>query len=943
MSSSLSKSSRESSTVGEAATGQEKLASEYEEFMKMVTDNTVSPASSGNAKKPQEKDESPLPSDHESQGEADETLKKHHKSKKKSKSSKKSKDQLETVKVIKDAKSEGKSTVQAAKSESSVDEESENDVSESSIPADWENVKIKVEKSSDDNSGVAKKKKKKKEKKRRKKKASSSDESSLSSAESEDAEKSVKKKKKKKRKKAATSSSESDSEDESSSSESSSSDESHKKKRKKKKKLNKKSKKKHRSKSKRRKRKHSTGSSGSDVKKKKRKRKRSSSHKDSEQSDNQTIEEGKAKQKTKKLRKPELSESAEVEVNDSTKELATKPVEDQLPVPETEETWDKAPIPSDTPKVLEIATNFPLSKEVVVPELPIEPEVVDAKPEEDKQLMEDLEKIRTAQQKVSEMEKILQENPAIEKLLQDGMAMKRDRLIKEEEASATAIEVATPGSLEDTTVKSQSSESRSYVDDWEKSKEKLAKKRRWVDADLDSFNVPSLTQLERESGESLDQWEVDSLDSPHSYSLAKNKLGLTKLEVGKGYSGKDAYASESSKDSVKEDKTTVDSETVVKKQNFHSAVVTKKTRWSVVENVDGAPVNWEEESDNWSVHVKSTENLAIKDEKLSVKVLAKSRKGDLYSPNSPAVSVASEDLEKSNDSNVNKKRRLEGEFKATMSPVQLPLSVDKLPGKLSILASESIKIEMDSEKSLPGDFKLVKPRAIVSDNEERKVDDNAALKLVTSQLLAEDKSKLENESENSMDCLPKPVVLVLNLQKRLKQTTLFDDDPDEEESSTKSERSGDKSEQMGKDKRGNYRSKERSRTRSHSRERRRRSPGIRRDSPERGRRNSRDRKDYRKFGGYNDAGSRSPSRKRRRSRSRSNSWERDSNVNNSRSWSRSRSKSPKRRDRRSGGPRSFRPNDRRDRTRSPRQISSKGTFLYYINNFLNLFFIHSRE
>ncbi|KAM0729813.1 Uncharacterized protein ACS0PU_003690 [Formica fusca] len=390
-----------------------------------------------------------------------------------------------------------------------------------SIPSDWENVRIKVERLSDENTESREIKKKKKQKKV----ISSSDSSSSTS--SSDSEK-EKKRKKRKRKILNNSSSDSDSTDSSStsSSDSSSSDEKRKRKRKKKTigKKRKKARRAARTKKKRR-RKMSTDSSSSD-------------------SDERT--------KKKKKIKKKIKEAKSINNGDISKIISKSPVIDS---------------PSDETKVLHSGTSIKKTKEEATikdkkrtDQITSTRKTITGMSVHDNESMKQWEvdsvitlqptDSESSQDHIDELEKIDGSEKSTyrkkRKRSRDNVQDK-DRSSKINEERIHEGKERSDEELEMKRKKKREKDVRSsteFLADWEregerinqqiiqnevkfsKKLEKKHKKEKWGETYFDTLNVPSLTQLEKEVCQKqllADEWEVDSLEAIAIADLTVNK------------------------------------------------------------------------------------------------------------------------------------------------------------------------------------------------------------------------------------------------------------------------------------------------------------------------------------------------------------------------------------------------------------------------------------
>lgn len=411
-----------------------------------------------------------------------------------------------------------------------------NDESEDSksIPSDWENVRIKVERLSDENTESREIKKKKKQKKV----MSSSDSSSSTS--SSDSEKEKKRKKRKRKILSNSSSSDSDSTDSSSSSSDSSSDEKRKRRRKKKTvgKKRKKARRAARTKKKRR-RKMSTDSSSSD-------------------SDERTKKKKKIKKKTK--------EAKSINNGDINKIISKSPT---------------IVSPSDEAKVLHSGTSIKKIKEegkdkkrtdqitstrktitgMSVHDNECMKQKGERKNKSDESFMEQWEVDsmialqpndgESSRDHTGELGKMDSSEKSTyrkkRKRSRDNVEQDKDRLSKVNEERIHEGKERSDEELEVKRKKRREKDVRSsteFLADWEregerinqqiiqnevkfsKKLEKKQKKEKWGETDFDTLNVPSLTQLEKEVCQKqllADEWEVDSLEAIPDLTVSKRK------------------------------------------------------------------------------------------------------------------------------------------------------------------------------------------------------------------------------------------------------------------------------------------------------------------------------------------------------------------------------------------------------------------------------------
>lgn len=515
--------------------GNEKLASEYEQFMKMVcTDipmpddfspKTV-PVKSTSPLSYHEFDiETNLPEDnnfgfveHEISEKSDKV--------EASKAEEEFRDNdscqnVETVSKIAD--DEISSSSSAAKVQKRVNEGKdarEKSVSEDSrsIPSDWENVRIKVERLSDENSDSRDARKKKK-----RKKVTSSSESSSSSS-SSDSEEELKRRKKRKRKLSNDDSSYSDSdssESSSSSSESSSSDDKRKKRRKKKRKAEKKKKKAKRiaRTKKKRRRKVSSDSSNSDSSDDKKKKKTAGKKMKQKREYNEKRDDDEDIMKV--IEKSPLESSSE-----STKlihsQVPVKKIKEEVKVESRKKSSEKHDIWSKEQEV----TCSKANKD-------------EKRTKSDERYSEEWE----MDPGIEKMESLEVEN--IQKVEKKDEQIKKDERLKEKCSSVgkEIVEVNAKAEEDSDTKKKKKKDkekknSNEYLADWENESERMLKqkKEKWGDTDFDTLNVPSLTQLEREVNKRqllADEWEVDSLEAVPDLTISRKRSSRASKKIEK--------------------------------------------------------------------------------------------------------------------------------------------------------------------------------------------------------------------------------------------------------------------------------------------------------------------------------------------------------------------------------------------------------------------------
>lgn len=449
--------------------------------------------------------------------------------------------------------------------------EKDNEGSEDSksVPSDWENVRIKVERLSDENTESRETKRKKK----RKKIASSSD--SSSSTTSSDSEKEKKRRKRKRKVRSNSSStSDSDSTDSSSSSSDSSSSEERKKKKRKKKKVGKKRRKAKRI-----------------ARMKKKRRRKMSTDSNSSDSDEHT--------KRKRAKKKAL-EAKSINNGDISKIISKSPV---------------LVSPSDGTKILQPVTPVRKIKEEAAAEdrkrsdqvtsakkiiadmsvhdnecLKQKKERKESKPDESlmeqwemDSMMQQNDGDTSSQDRTGDLEKMVDTEKGKyrrkrkhsrdnERDKDKSLKVNEERIHCEGETTSDEEEVETKRKKRrEKDVKS----SAEFLANWERESERITqqlmqdeakylkklekqKKEKWGETDFDTLNVPSLTQLEKEVCQKqllADEWEVDSLEAISDLIMSKRKGNhgsLKKMEKEVRYDKKtDTYIA-IEKESVRE-------------------------------------------------------------------------------------------------------------------------------------------------------------------------------------------------------------------------------------------------------------------------------------------------------------------------------------------------------------------------------------------------------
>ncbi|KAG7207404.1 hypothetical protein KM043_009056 [Ampulex compressa] len=560
--------------------GDEKLASEYEQFMKMVCTDIPLPATSNSpkefpSKKISAKTPSPLsyhefnlettlPEDNsyvflqhnllpeksgkfEESGTAQEKCEEKGKiqhAERMNKATERSSSPLCTVSHIQ---------MQKTKRTKPIDTLDKDDTDDSrSIPSDWENVRIKVERLSDENSES-----KKIRKKKRQKKMTSSSETSSSSSSSDSEEEARRKKRKRKLLNNNSSSSDSDSSDSSSSSsESSSSDDKRKRKRKKRKRGGRKKRKTRKTsrarKKRRRKVSSESSSSDSDNKRKKRvaisKKTKKLNKFDGKEVNNGTI--------ITAVQKSPLGSSSSGDGELICTQVASKKVKEETKSEAGKRSaekhiWDKEKELTSVQKSLSKGSEkkneeryleewemdcmiLPQSKEdaaVGSSRSSVSGKMTDTEKESARKVDRKEEKSKKDDYAKAKRSGTNEEMTMSEKLTDEADVKKKKKRDKEKRTGAE------------------------FFADWERESERISqhimqdemkhskksekqKKGKWGETEFDTLNVPSLTQLEREVSKRqllADEWEVDSLeaipDLNHKQKTARSALKKLEKEV----------------------------------------------------------------------------------------------------------------------------------------------------------------------------------------------------------------------------------------------------------------------------------------------------------------------------------------------------------------------------------------------------------------------------
>ncbi|XP_014470485.1 PREDICTED: trichohyalin-like isoform X2 [Dinoponera quadriceps] len=410
-----------------------------------------------------------------------------------------------------------------------------------SVPSDWENVRIKVERVSDENtdSREIKKKRKKKKKQKQKKVISSSD--SASSSSSSDSEKEKKKKKRKRKVLNNSSSSDSDSTDSSSSSsssDSSSSDEKRKRKRKKKAgKKRKKARRAARTKKKRRRKMSSDSSSSESDERMKKKRKTKRKAKEAKQFDAKSVNNGDIKVMSKS---PGTIASPAV--------TPAKKIKEEVVIEDTrvEQMTPARKSVNECEKLKKDRKGSKPNESFMEEEWEVDSMIATQQNEGD----------TSTQERIEELEKMdgskKDKHRRKRKQSRDNDEQDKDRLSKdsedEKERSDEELDVKRKRRRE-----KDLRSSTEFLADWQREGERITqqmiqnetlskksdKQEKWGETDFDTLNVPSLTQLEKEVCQKqllADEWEMDSLEalpdlSPNKRRNSLNASKKTKKEV----------------------------------------------------------------------------------------------------------------------------------------------------------------------------------------------------------------------------------------------------------------------------------------------------------------------------------------------------------------------------------------------------------------------------
>lgn len=560
--------------------GNEKLASEYEQFMKMVCSDI--PMSKEFSPKPNKTSastlsyhefniETNLPNDnnfsfveHSISGKSDKSNSNKIEEKFKSNESRQN---LENISKIEDDQISSNSSHIQVQKRVRVESKNIHDKSESedskSIPSDWENVRIKVERMSDENSDS----KETRKKKRRKKVTSSSSESSSSSSSSDSEEEVKRRKRKRKISNDSDSLSDSDSSDSSSSSsDSSSSDDKRKKRKKKKRKAEKRKKKAKRiaKTKKKRRRKVSSDSSSSDSSEDRRK-KRVATRK-SKQKKEYNDKQDNRDDIIKTIQKSPLESSSLENAKLVRSQVPLKKIKEEVKVENRKRSSDKHDVwNKDQELVRKVISDSDIhnkthkdeEKRNKVEERYLEEWEMDSviMPQKGEKLSKsNVEKVDNTD--IQNIRKIERKE---ERCKKDDKNKNDERL--EEKCSSMSKEIV-PGSLkieEDADGKKkrkrdkEKKDSSEFLADWKKESERISqqimqdeiklskkldkqKRDKWGETEFDTLNVPSLTQLEKEVNKRqllADEWEVDSLEAVSDLMINKKKTSRISKKLEK--------------------------------------------------------------------------------------------------------------------------------------------------------------------------------------------------------------------------------------------------------------------------------------------------------------------------------------------------------------------------------------------------------------------------
>ncbi|KAL6255012.1 hypothetical protein P5V15_013347 [Pogonomyrmex californicus] len=409
-----------------------------------------------------------------------------------------------------------------------------------SIPSDWENVRIKVERLSDENSESKEIKKKK-----QKKMTVSSDSSNISL----DSEKHKKKKKRKRKILSNSSSSDSDSTDSSSSSSDSSSSEERRKKKRKKKKIGKKRRKVRRV-----------------VRTKRKKKRKMSTDSNSSDSDEHI-------RKKKRINK-KIVETKSIIDGDINK-IISKSTVILSPSDRTKVLHSVTPVSKKVKKETDENRESKLSTEKVTADMSGHNSECLKQKKESKEnpgenfieqwemdsmmAMQQNDGDTSSQDHIGELEKMdgLEKSKyrRRRKHSRDNVQQDKDKSSKDNEEKFHEKKVRSDEEVEAVRKKRKEKEkdvrtSAEFLVKWEKEGERITqqmiqnkvknpkkiekqKKEKWGETDFDTLNVPSLTQLEKEVYEKqllADEWEVDSLEAISDLTMGKRKNSQSSLK-----------------------------------------------------------------------------------------------------------------------------------------------------------------------------------------------------------------------------------------------------------------------------------------------------------------------------------------------------------------------------------------------------------------------------
>ena len=578
----MEKGEKSHNSPSDKSLGDEKLVSEYEQFMKMVASDSPSKSASTSSKlsskvtstggtSPSNYDEFNLEMELSNSKDykfIEQVSAEHTPERKLEPENKLKKDSVEIpTEVILDQCNDIISEIENPDEDEEDAETVKKDIEENqdldsrSIPSDWENITIKVEQLSDENEEEKKVKKIRKKKKVRERSYSTSSESSSSSSSSDSEAKS---RKRKKRKKISKSSSDSDSSD-SSSSDSSSSDEARKKRKKR-------------------------GRKKKRVKKASRKvkKKRSKKRSDSSSSDSEDSRKVKKRLRRKKLKKKVVEEKEEVSQKTKRKSSTRSLSEDRKLKRshiEKDPTESKKKRRKRNEKAKRIKLSNELEKQILAkalsPDSVLLKECDTGKEQnliQEQARQQKKRKREVSEERLSEWEKesilmtkqiegILDQSMSLddstereeiekEEIIERKVKEKEGKIILEEkekgkvvipfaekteihedfESSGIPLTIELPLKQVEESGKKEKEKSISieFLADWERESQRISKVLKEEPTDFDYLNVPSLTQLEQEvriRDTLTDEWEVDSLDAIQESTSGKKRSSKKKEKV----------------------------------------------------------------------------------------------------------------------------------------------------------------------------------------------------------------------------------------------------------------------------------------------------------------------------------------------------------------------------------------------------------------------------